>query len=72
MWGVILSSERVSKSYENLENVKHIFTHKIWDMTPYIVEYSGEELPEGRFFHPSEFKEIPIAKAFQKILEQIK
>ncbi|MCX5774020.1 MAG: A/G-specific adenine glycosylase [Fusobacteria bacterium] len=71
MWGTLLIEGSVISYQSKLQPIKHVFTHKIWKIQPYIVDYLGESLPKGEFVKVSHFQEFPIAKAFQKIIYQI-
>lgn len=70
-WGLPLVEEDVSTYSYKLAPIKHVFTHKVWKITPYVIEYRGEHLPPGAFYKISAFSTLPIAKAFQKIIDQI-
>lgn len=62
----------------SLDEVKHVFTHRIWMMTPIIVNLTEENEQvlsqymknEGRFLSKKEMKKIPIGTAFGKIIKK--
>ncbi len=67
--------------HQQLESVKHIFTHKKWQMEPVVIKWSqkvelllkevkvNDELFE--YFNIEEMKQIPIATAFKKVIKNL-
>lgn len=66
---------------EQLKEVTHIFTHKKWHMTPYIVDWSEEreeKLLQYKtnnqalvYYTLEALDEMPVATAYKKIIKQI-
>ena len=88
MWGLPMIEKSVweeneLKRYEQLqlESVKHIFTHRRWQMQPVIIKWSqrievllndvkvNDETLE--YFSLEEMKQIPIATAFKKVIKNL-
>lgn len=61
-----------------LASVKHVFTHRIWEMEPCIYVYMKEreavfstlmDKERGRFITREEMEELPIGTAFKKVIQ---
>lgn len=87
MWGLPMVHQVESHLYEKvisrakvLTEVKHVFTHKKWLMTPCVVAYCEEiaqdlELlqrgaSDGRYVARSQMADLPIATAFKKVIKK--
>lgn len=85
MWGFVLIEEaeweKLKKqcgNYEVLEEVKHVFTHRIWMMTPIKIKLTQENqvflesymAGNGEFLDRQSMQNVPIGTAFQKILKK--
>lgn len=84
LWGLPMVSEESWKQSQlnelktmTLEKVTHIFTHRKWEMTPVLLAWSQklqqilkelEDQEEVAFFLEEELKNLPIATAFKKII----
>ena len=72
-----MKSELVT--FEVLEQVQHVFTHRKWLMTPIVIEYTTENAKifeeilqgEGVFIVPEGLKNYAIATAFKKVLRKL-
>ena len=92
LWGVPMVAEdqlealgiSLDKSQEDIECLKevtHIFTHKKWKMTPYILEWTKEReeklikykinSQELAYWTLKELEDMPVATAYKKIIKQI-
>lgn len=66
---------------KQLKEVTHIFTHKKWQMVPYVMEWSKERemsLIEHKtnrqtleYYTLEQLKQLPVATAYKKVLKQI-
>lgn len=87
MWGLPMVHENEVHLYEALKNmatvlpeVKHVFTHKKWMMTPCCIAYSESVddtiallqrgCSEGRYVTKEEMENLPIATAFKKVIKK--
>ncbi|MEG0320155.1 MAG: A/G-specific adenine glycosylase [Niameybacter sp.] len=86
LWGTPLVTleqwveiEKMGLQYEVLEQVKHVFTHRIWMMSPVVITYN-EQVEKiicnilqntGEFVPKSLIKTYPVATAFTKILRKL-
>ena len=88
LWGTPMIDHKVWKDCElntyeqrELTEVIHIFTHKKWQMTPVVINWSqraesllkenktnGEPL---QYYTLEEMEDIPVATAFKKILQKL-
>ena len=58
-------------SYKNkLGKARHIFTHRVWNMTLYHYEAASAECKEGRFVTLKEMNALPIPTAMKAAKEQ--
>lgn len=86
LWGVPLITDAVWEkmkselvTFEVLEQVQHVFTHRKWLMTPIVIEYTTENAKifeeilqgEGVFIVPEGLKNYAIATAFKKVLRKL-
>ena len=60
---------RVSYTSE-LGKARHIFTHRVWNMTLYHYEAASAECKEGRFVTLNEMNALPIPTAMKAAKEQ--
>lgn len=86
LWGVPLITleqwevvQKMGIEFEVLDQVKHVFTHRVWMMSPIVIEYN-EKVQEiinrilqntGEFVPEGQIKEYPVATAFTKILRKL-
>ncbi|MGL4735860.1 MAG: A/G-specific adenine glycosylase [Cellulosilyticaceae bacterium] len=87
MWGLPMICESEVHLYERVLNsstilpeIKHVFTHKKWVMTPCCTTYCEaleEQLSllqrgcsEGRYVTREEMADLPIATAFKKVIKK--
>ncbi len=84
LWGLpIIEASALSGElgeFEALEPVSHVFTHRKWLLRPFKIRYSAHtEALLGKyskscnhqFFTLESLKELPIATAFQKVIDQL-
>ena len=86
LWGVPLITDAVWEkmkselvTFEVLEQVQHVFTHRRWLMTPIVIEYTTQNAKifeeilqgEGVFIVPEGLKNYAIATAFKKVLRKL-
>ncbi|WP_054739670.1 NUDIX domain-containing protein [Cellulosilyticum ruminicola] len=88
LWGTPMIEHKVWKkcglnTYEQreLSEVIHIFTHKKWQMTPVVINWSQKAeilLKEAKtnsepiqYYALEEMENIPVATAFKKILQKL-
>lgn len=61
----------ILSSYKNeLGKARHIFTHRVWNMTLYHYEASSTDCREGRFVTLNEMSALPIPTAMKAAKEQ--
>lgn len=61
----------IRASYKNeLGKARHIFTHRVWNMTLYHYEAASTECREGRFVTLKEMNALPIPTAMKAAKEQ--
>lgn len=86
LWGLPLVTQEIWEEICNkgiefkvLDEVKHVFTHRVWVMTPIVITYNEKTWGillkilqnYGEFVHEDLIKTYPIATAFTKILRKL-
>lgn len=86
LWGVPLIKleeweevKRIGIEFKVLDQVKHVFTHRVWMMSPMVIEYDERVNTiitqilqnSGEFVPKDQIKEYPVATAFTKILRKL-